>query len=80
VKVGRVEELNRASQQVLKSQPFSVLIGAKLASFSEREAVIEVPVARGCSSSTGSSTAAPSATCRTLPGFDGSLCQVISGV
>jgi uncharacterized protein (TIGR00369 family) len=40
----RVEELSRVGQQVLNAQPFSVLIGASLVSYSEGEAVIEVPV------------------------------------
>ena len=78
--VGRVEELNRAGQQVLDSRPFGALLGAKLAEISEGKAVIEVPIARRCSSGTGSSTAAPPATWQTLPEFDGSLCPVIGGV
>jgi hypothetical protein len=78
VNVGRVEELNRAGQQVLDFQPFGTLLGAKLAEISEGKAVIEVPIARRCSSGTGSSTAPP-ATWRTLPEFDGSLCLVIGG-
>jgi uncharacterized protein (TIGR00369 family) len=44
VKEGRVEELVRMGQQALESQPFSALIGARLASFSEGEAVLEVPI------------------------------------
>jgi len=39
-----VEELTRVGQRALSAQPFSALIGASLASFSEGEAVIEVPV------------------------------------
>jgi uncharacterized protein (TIGR00369 family) len=44
VKEGQMEELSRAGQQALESQPFSALIGARQASFSEGEAVIEVPI------------------------------------
>lgn len=39
-----VEELSQIAQQILDSQPFSGLVGAKLARFSEKEAVIEVPI------------------------------------
>ncbi len=39
-----MEELSRVGQQALDSQPFSGLLGAKLAGFSEGEAVIEIPI------------------------------------
>jgi uncharacterized protein (TIGR00369 family) len=39
-----LEELSRACQQALKSQPFSALIGARLTSFSEGKAVLEVTI------------------------------------
>jgi uncharacterized protein (TIGR00369 family) len=44
VKEGQMEGFSRAGQQALESQPFSALIGARLTSFSEGEAVIEVPI------------------------------------
>ena len=43
-KEGQLKELSRAGQQTLKSQPFSALIGARLTSLSEGEAVLEVPI------------------------------------
>jgi uncharacterized protein (TIGR00369 family) len=43
-KEGQLEELSRAGQQALKSQPFSALIGARLTSLSEGKAVLEVPI------------------------------------
>jgi acyl-coenzyme A thioesterase PaaI-like protein len=43
-KEGQLEDLLRAGQQALKSQPFSALIGAKLTSLSEGKAVLEVPI------------------------------------
>jgi uncharacterized protein (TIGR00369 family) len=43
-KEARMDELSRAGQQALKTQPFSALVGARLASFSEGRAVIEAPV------------------------------------
>lgn len=39
-----MEELWRLGQRTLKTQPFSALVGARLASFSEEEAVLELPV------------------------------------
>jgi uncharacterized protein (TIGR00369 family) len=42
----RAEELWRLGRRVLDSQPFSVLIGARLAGFSEGEVVLEVPIRR----------------------------------
>jgi uncharacterized protein (TIGR00369 family) len=39
-----MDEPSRVGQQVLKAQPFSALVGARLATFSEGEAVLEVPV------------------------------------
>ena len=39
-----MEELSRAGQQALKSQPFSALIGARLTSLSEGKAVLEVTI------------------------------------
>ena len=39
-----MDELSRIGQQALDSQPFSGLIGAKLAKFSEGEAVLEIPI------------------------------------
>lgn len=39
-----MEGLLRVGRQVLESQPFSVLVGAKVADISEGEAVLEVPV------------------------------------
>jgi acyl-coenzyme A thioesterase PaaI-like protein len=43
-KEARMDELSRLGQQALKVQPFSALVGARLASFSEGEAELEVPV------------------------------------
>jgi uncharacterized protein (TIGR00369 family) len=43
-KEGQLEELSRAGQQALKSQPFSALIGARLTSLSEGKAVLEVTI------------------------------------
>jgi uncharacterized protein (TIGR00369 family) len=43
-KEARMDELSRVGQQALKAQPFSALVGVRLASFSEGEAVLEVPV------------------------------------
>jgi uncharacterized protein (TIGR00369 family) len=43
-KEGQLEGLSRVGQQALESQPFSALIGARLAGLSEGEAVIEVPI------------------------------------
>jgi uncharacterized protein (TIGR00369 family) len=40
----RMEQLSRVGQQDLESQPFSVLLGARLASLSRGEAVLEVPI------------------------------------
>ena len=34
-KEGQVEEMSRLGQQALRAQPFSALVGASLASFSE---------------------------------------------
>jgi uncharacterized protein (TIGR00369 family) len=39
-----MEEMFRAGQQVLESQPFSTLLGARLAEISEGKAVLEVPI------------------------------------
>lgn len=39
-----MDELTRTGQQALDSQPFSGLLGAKLAKFSEGEAMIEIPI------------------------------------
>ena len=39
-----MEDLSQVAQQILESQPFSRLVGAKLASFSEREVVLELPI------------------------------------
>ena len=39
-----MEELLQVGQKVLQSQPFSALVGAKLASISEGEVVLEVPI------------------------------------
>ena len=39
-----MEELSQVARQILRNQPFSGLVGAKLAVFSEKEAVIEVPI------------------------------------
>ncbi len=39
-----MEELSRIGQQALDSQPFSGLLGTKLAEFSEKETVLEIPV------------------------------------
>lgn len=44
VKKGRVERLLHVGRQVLESQPFSALVGARVAGISEGEAVLEVPV------------------------------------
>src|SRR5829696_2130366 len=41
---GRMEELLHLGRQVLESQPFSVLIGTRVAGISEREVVLELPV------------------------------------
>jgi uncharacterized protein (TIGR00369 family) len=43
-KEARMDELSRLGQQALRAQPFSALVGARLASFSEGEAELEVPV------------------------------------
>jgi uncharacterized protein (TIGR00369 family) len=40
----QLEELSRAGQQALESQPFSTLLEARLVSFTEGEAVMEVPI------------------------------------
>lgn len=39
-----MEGLFQIGQKVLESQPFSALVGAKLANISEGEAVLEVPI------------------------------------
>lgn len=39
-----MKELWKMGQQILESQPFSTFLGARLASFSEGEAVLEVPI------------------------------------
>ncbi len=39
-----MEELSQVARQILDSQPFSGLVGARLASFSEKEAVLEIPI------------------------------------
>ena len=39
-----MEDFSQAAQQILKNQPFSRLVGAKLASFSEKEVVLELPI------------------------------------
>ncbi|MGB3635135.1 MAG: PaaI family thioesterase [Rubrobacteraceae bacterium] len=39
-----MEELSQTAQRILDSQPFSGLIGAKLAKFSEGEAVLEITI------------------------------------
>jgi uncharacterized protein (TIGR00369 family) len=39
-----MEGLSQIGQQVLDSQPFSGLVGTKLAAFSEEEAVLEIPI------------------------------------
>ena len=39
-----MEELSQVARQILKNQPFSRLVGAKLAKFSEEEAVLEIPI------------------------------------
>ena len=39
-----MEELLRMGQQALESQPFSALVGTRLASLTEGEAVLEVPI------------------------------------
>ena len=39
-----MEELWRMGRQALESQPFGALLGARLASFSEGEATLEVPI------------------------------------
>ena len=39
-----MEDLSQVAQQILESQPFSRLVGAKLASFSEKEVVLELPI------------------------------------
>ena len=57
-KEGQLEDLLRAGQQALKSQPFSALIGAKLTSFSEGKAVLEVPIREELLQQTGTFTAA----------------------
>lgn len=40
----RMEGLFQVGRKVLESQPFSVLVGAKLANISEGEVVLEVPI------------------------------------
>lgn len=47
VKEGRVEGLFQVGQKVPESQPFSALVGAKLANISEEEVVLEVPIRAG---------------------------------
>ena len=42
-----MEYLSQVAQQILESQPFSRLVGARLAGFSEKEAVVEVPIRPG---------------------------------
>lgn len=39
-----MEELSQTARQILENQPFSGLVGAELAIFSEKEVVIEVPI------------------------------------
>ena len=39
-----MEELSQVARQILDSQPFSGLVGAKLTGFSEGEAVLEIPI------------------------------------
>lgn len=39
-----MKELSRIGQQALDSQPFSGLLGTKLVAFSEKEAVLEIPI------------------------------------
>ena len=39
-----MEELSQAGQQALESQPFSILLEARLAGLSEGEAELEVPI------------------------------------
>jgi hypothetical protein len=58
VKEGRVEELARMGQQALESQPFSVLIGVRLASFSEGRRCSRCPSGASSCSRTGSFTVA----------------------
>jgi uncharacterized protein (TIGR00369 family) len=43
-KEGQLEELSRAGEQALESQPLSALLEARLAFLSEGEAVLEVPI------------------------------------
>jgi hypothetical protein len=49
-----VEKLSSVARRELAAQPVSVQVVARLASISEEEAGLKMPIRTGCSSSTGS--------------------------